>query len=518
MPSFEVLHYDVNGLKRLLSELSECPPEKIGVRPHTKYFCSYLEHLQAATILVEKDYIDKDYLDDFAAYYVKCFHSYRRYCNRLHFFKSVFSADDFQGYLERRSSSVTDELLAGTYLGFMVIRPLPQSIVGRSCLTCYSEEEYPRHYPIVHPCHANLFGLDLVVKSIAFQEQDQVTAACATSALWSAFQSTSRLFQHRLPSPVEITNMATAHLPLRSRAFPNTDGLTTEQMAHAIRSVGLEPFYFTPNSPFILKSTVASYLECKIPVLLIVKLQGKDQGEWKDIGFHAVTVVGYSRPNHIAMTGDYPEQPQLASNLIDKLYVHDDQVGPFARMEFASAGSEFYLTTSWGETSGYENVRAIPISLLLPLYHKIRIPHKLVYDYILIFDGGLFSIHSIIPSLQEERPMWHIKLCMLNEFKKEISGRASLPGKIRSTILTRQLPRFIWWASASIDDSVLLDILFDATDIASGKFVKLVIVSDENLATVLRHFKNTPNYQATPTGSALNQILSRVDESDIIVV
>ena len=34
-------------------------------------------------------------------------------------------------------------------------------------------------------------------------------AACATSALWSLFQKTAKIFQHSIPSPVEITKIDT---------------------------------------------------------------------------------------------------------------------------------------------------------------------------------------------------------------------------------------------------------------------------------------------------------------------
>src|SRR5687768_4446421 len=96
--------------------------------------------------------------------------------------------------------------------------------------------------------------------TVPFQEQDTVTAACATSALWAAFQVTGANLRHRLPSPVEITSSATQHMPLRSRVFPNADGLTDEQMARAIHSVGLEPYYIDPARTDALKSSIYAYV------------------------------------------------------------------------------------------------------------------------------------------------------------------------------------------------------------------------------------------------------------------
>lgn len=47
----------------------------------------YFDHIGAKTIIVENDYIDRDFLEDYSGYYARCFHDYQRSCTRLHFFK-----------------------------------------------------------------------------------------------------------------------------------------------------------------------------------------------------------------------------------------------------------------------------------------------------------------------------------------------------------------------------------------------------------------------------------------------
>ncbi|MDR0674130.1 MAG: hypothetical protein LBF93_10880 [Zoogloeaceae bacterium] len=94
-------------------------------------------------------------------------------------------------------------------------------------------------------------------------------AACATSALWSCFQGTGMLFQHKIPPPVEITKWAGDHLPenllaASSRTFPNS-GLTATQMAHAVRCVGLEPLVIGANSRYAVNSVMYAYLRGKVP-------------------------------------------------------------------------------------------------------------------------------------------------------------------------------------------------------------------------------------------------------------
>jgi hypothetical protein len=47
---------------------------------HAEYFREYFAEIEARTIVVEQEYVDHDFLEDFAAYYARCFASYSRYC------------------------------------------------------------------------------------------------------------------------------------------------------------------------------------------------------------------------------------------------------------------------------------------------------------------------------------------------------------------------------------------------------------------------------------------------------
>ncbi len=501
---FEVYPYSIGQLARLLSEKSLADAFVVSGKAHQTYFDGYFASIGAKTIISENTYVDRDYLDDFAEYYVRCFESYERTCVRLHFFDVSFSEEDFTQYLLEGSGTLSDEALQAAYLGFIVVKPLPRTIIGRTCLRTYPTSVRGRQFPITREYEANLFGLTLTVKTLAFQEQDQVAAACATSALWAIFQGTGRLFHHAIPSPVEITKAATQLAPLDTRTLPETHGLTVEQMAHAIRGVGLEPFAVRVNDEYVMKSTLYAYLRGRVPVLMGVHLAEAGNSLTLPIGVshafvggHAVAVTGYNlglpSAQPFGATGFL-----LRASKIDKIYAHDDQVGPFARMLIdnirvrldPSAPDLFSISTSFGSSNGVATHRAIPTVALVPLYHKIRIPFERVHDVVVFFDSFIEAFRQQIAqqgdTLLSQRIEWDIYLTTVNDFKQSIMRMPTLPHDYRMETLLENMPRFLWRATGYCDDDPVLDLLFDATDIEQGTFFLRAIEYHEQLSLLLR--------------------------------
>lgn len=185
--------------KALCGALSNrhCSADQLEENRRTKYLFGYLRDLKVRRQVVEVDYVDGDYLDDFASYYVKCFSHYESRCKRLHFFRADFSEGDFRALIRGTLSDEVAKRLVGSYAGFVVARPLPQAVIGRTVLKTYPSDKPTgtRSYKCVYPCEANLFGVRLTVDSLPYQEQDQVLAKCATVSLWAAFHKARSLFQ-----------------------------------------------------------------------------------------------------------------------------------------------------------------------------------------------------------------------------------------------------------------------------------------------------------------------------------
>lgn len=502
---YKVRPYSIDELCTLLVKHSSAKERAVKEKSHCRYFEHYFSGINAQTIIVEPSYIDHDYLEDFANYYVKCFRRYTRKCTRLHFFNIELSQESFDELLKTGSPAFMKRLQE-SYLGFIVIKNLPETIIGRTCLRSYPEDS-GRFFPVNRKYTATLFGIRLTVNSLAYQEQDQVAAACASSALWTIFHKTGVVFQHPIPSPIEITKDATFDFPTRERSLPNT-GLSIEQMIHSIRTVGLEPLPVQIQDEYILKRTLYAYMKSGLPIALNLTLVDTSKPIDKDnvIGHHTVAVTGYCLGN--AEPDPLDEIGFLSkSTRINKIYVHDDQVGPFARMEFDDAMIQvvknggktlkWSLSTSWVADDGsIDSVRAVPIAALLPLYHKIRIPLNVVETMIVKFDAiiEICRTKNLIPLLNK-RLQWDVHLSCLNDFKTELLKTPYIESDYRRELLITEMPRFIWRAIALKDDMPLIELIFDATDIAQGNFFIQVVKYNPLLFTVLKKLFSLPNVE-----------------------
>jgi hypothetical protein len=520
---FQVSSYSVNEFKTILANSSKAALHVIEQKSHISYFDNYLQEIGVKTILVEYEYIDRDFLEDFAGYYVRCFPDYDRKCTRLHFFSESFVRSDFENLLTNRTeTNLSQALLQDTYLGFIVIKPLPLTIIGRTCIKTYPNNDR-RCFPIARSYKSNLFGIELNIETLAFQEQDQVAAACATSALWTVFQGTGVQFQHSILSPVEITKKAFSNFPLAkrvipsaSRALPN-DGLTAEMMAQAIRDVGLEPYCVFREellNKYYLQAIINAYLRFGTPLLLgfdILKVE--NNSNISICGKHAVAVTGYSLGQNVQPLAINQSGFLLKASSIDKIYVHDDQVGPFARMEFCSINyvdngnpkNLDVMSTSWGLP---EQHVAIPDILLIPLYHKIRIPFILIQESVIPLDEFLevLRIQGSFPSVSQ-RFEWDIYLTSVNDFKKNLFSE-SIPDQVRGEVLLENMPRFLWRATAFDKSQKKLDLIFDATDINQGQFFLMAIRYDDEIFEILKAVSKIQRlesmFQGSPAGKIIN--------------
>ena len=489
------------SLNAIIPRLPCCSTEVVGKRI-IKYIDAYLQSLNAKCAVVEQKYVDRDFLEDYTRYYSRCFKSYDRSCWRVHFFTTDYSEQNICDALT--SGNDDDKVrLQESYLGFVVIRPLPQTVIGRTCLRPYMEEN-GRNYKALCDVSVSFFGVHLTIRCMPFQEQDSTVAACATCALWSAFKVTANFFQHEVYTPGKITELATSHGLSSVRSLPNGSGLTINDVLYAIRHVGLDPVVVRAGSETLGESVILgniySYLGLGISVVVLGDIVNS---EGKKIGGHAINVNGY----HLIEKGvpRVGRSSRLRACLIDKLYVHDDQVGPYARAQIQDDGSHGRWILKYDDMPEEEMAVKIfvPQYLIIPVYQKIRVSYDEVWNCAYQFDAIINVLPDLVGMLE-----WDIVLCASNDVKSVVrcSNRIAAGEKLR--FLTTGLPKYIWKLTLSYKGDKWAVFCIDATDAGQGLNVAASIFFSPELPEMINALHDAmPSISCMPLCNACLEVL-----------
>ncbi len=209
-----------------------------------KYLRCYLSDLGAKSVIEEPEYFDRDYLDEFSAYYSRVATPTPNRCKRLHFFGRTLTQDQIRSALDGPGQDRSR--LEASYLGFVVVRPLKHAPLGRAVIKWYPDnlkryQGNPRVTPATRDYVAHLAGLSLRVQGLAWQQQDGAVALCATTALWSMLHSSAFDDHHAVPTTAEVTRLAYHSVRQGLHVFPASDGLDVRQMTDAIARAKLTP-------------------------------------------------------------------------------------------------------------------------------------------------------------------------------------------------------------------------------------------------------------------------------------
>ncbi len=142
--SLEACPFTQQDLDRALSN-THADVTDVAARQHSNYLHGYLTQIGAGTLVVESPYTDADYLDGFTAYYAKCFANFQRSCKRLHVFRGSRALDIATKINSGTLSREEPDGLREDYLGFIVARPLPQAIIGRTALKTFDSDDGRRN-------------------------------------------------------------------------------------------------------------------------------------------------------------------------------------------------------------------------------------------------------------------------------------------------------------------------------------------------------------------------------------
>lgn len=437
------------------------------------YLADYLgaRGLAIRTMLVETPYVDRHYIEEYGRYYASSFRPPPSVTTRIHVFGHPLDANDDLG-----DERLTDERLDGLlmqaaaggearrqiesylqarYRGFIVIRPLPSAPIGRTVLSSYSDKVARQYIALPHRVH--IMGMELTVEGVPFQQQEVAVGACATTAMWSALSAASRAAGHRGPTPYQLTEAATRHV-LTDRHIPAESGLDLQQILSAVREAGFAPSVMKAHgNRGSFEHALKCYLASGMAIVLV--LHG-------DIGHHAVTLVGYRSADE-EYPADSIEFEGICTLGFSRVYVHDDRLGPYARMlwQYDLQNDAPTLLHDPPSSAGYSFSRT-PMHVyaaVVPLYPKLRLGAR----GLLSIAATMFAvIRAWVPNEVREQLSIDLRFALAGDYASELLN-ARLDDCARTATLVRSLvlPRYVGIIRFFIEGGPLFDVLCDSTDI-----------------------------------------------------
>ncbi|OOV90300.1 hypothetical protein [Pseudomonas sp. MF4836] len=494
MTPYLVTEFQRETLSALIRECFGYEYLQIFDKEQVKYLYGYLRSLGAKTILLEPRYTDRDFLEDYSRYYVKRFRNDGEVCGRLHFFSCKLDHKSFDSMmLDSARQDVSRGWLQDNYLGFVLIKPLNKTFIGKTCLRTAGDsgtgpgtkKKISKRYDV------NLFGINLSVESIAFQEQDKVVAACATTAIWTALHALPGRNVKTIPSCSEITISALNFVDGSNNGFPNKH-LTHKQIQRSLDVEGLRyhssTLTETPKKWF--QGYACAHIDSDIPVILAGFVYGPQKAKASEAepeedalseaerlsvleeygdglsdetraqllagngatvgqsvclkGGHAITLLGY----------DFRDSAQW-------IYVHDDRLGPYARAQLIEATSFIDLHAGNGFEASDEVKNSlknrwalafsqwddekqvwlspheilVPDMGIVPTDKKARLEFRYAHDTAAILLGHIKKWMAEIcdsSELEHQDCRYTIKLSPISQIRSEIVGKpiSYVPGDV----------------------------------------------------------------------------------------
>lgn len=528
--------FEKDTLSNLVRESFGSDFPDILQKKQISYIFRYLKDLAAASIVLEFDYLDRDYLEDYSRYYVKRFSANGSKCARLHFFSKKVDHGMIERALACPEARAVVGALQDAYLGYVIIKPLPKTFIGRTCLRMYPQLRYKlnKKRAISRSYNVDLFGIRLAVESVAFQEQDKVVSACATTAIWSSIHATTWRPVRSISACSEITINAINHVEGSSNSFPSKE-LSNKQMLRALDIEGYrnhyQPLDDIDQTEFL--KIVKYHIDSNLPMILgvdVYKVQEKNK--LLPIAGHAVTVLGYKASERSA------------------LYIHDDRLGPYVRATFVKLSDYSFLKTGnlqkWAlvlqekDDSGEWMVPhevLIPKSLIIPTHNKVRLPYNsadTTCNFIQSEFENWLSLDVVAKDPEaikfQNKLRYSIRMAEISEIRQEVinfqysvestsSQDIDKLKKEKVRFLTTSYARFHWVADFYYGSNAAFTVLFDATDIPQGDAVAGIFVKDlekTNLVlTIFRQYAQKINKITVPqTENFYVSFLKRLRKAD----
>jgi hypothetical protein len=233
-----------------------------------------------------------------------------------------------------------------------------------------------------------------------------------------------------------------------------------------------------PSTPLL--SLIYGYIRFGLPVVVVGIC---DDGEG-----HAVTISGFSMRGAAQRTSEVAMGQVSISTIarrIDELYVHDDQLGPFAAMTLQRVERRKVPKIIKDALPDLPPLALVkreskeklyPVAAIIPVYPKIRLR-------LLDFQHWLTRLAAFYGPLSGNQWEWDLHLTSSNDYKCSVRASGWLPREVVGPVILRQHPRFLWRGILRKGAVRVLEVLGDATEIERSFPIYFAIWHDDAFAT-----------------------------------
>ncbi|MFA5263778.1 MAG: hypothetical protein WC378_08110 [Opitutaceae bacterium] len=298
--------------------------------------------LSCVTAVFEFSYVDKDYQDEFAAYYAKAFKGYPARCVRIHFFATHVPPH----------TRFKLHKYAAAYRGYLIIRPTDLQRLGRTLLPPTITDADRQFVHCVAPFKAHILGQIFHIEGMPFMQQDTQVGACAQASLWMIARYFSARFGLREYLPSQINNLAKAGLAM-GRPLPADRGLTAWQMLDALQGMGIEATGYNIDQ----NDNVSTHIDTAFPVEPLQpdnanladyrrQFERRRSAKLADIAYRYIESglpVIFQTHNHAFVGIGHTYDPEInaivAIQRIPAFIVHNDAEGPYLELPLFGSSS-----------------------------------------------------------------------------------------------------------------------------------------------------------------------------------
>ena len=449
-------------------------------------------------VLVEHDYIDKDYRSTFYNFYAKMGRPYRQDCVRLHFFDKdvTFTGSplDLKG---------PDFWLEDHYFGYIVLRPTITATLGRSVLSPRIRIG-ARGNAIQSRHKVHLLGYTLSVWGFPSMAQHADISVCAHVACWAILRHYSEQYvQHRELLLHDITRLAK---PFDPGGLTPSLGLNLYEAERIFQAAGCFPLMivrewdedageWADDAKFYAQ--MLSYLDSGFPLFVALESEAMDNEA------HAIVLAGYS-------WRDGPEESREGHShvwsMVDSLLAVDDNMLPYSSV---SVGDR---TRSSVDVENYtaEDFTA----LVVPLPDKIFYPASAVDTFSL---DALYRSYKSVLNLPEEdillRRYFVMTVSALRRYARE--NRSQMGDELVDLFMHLRTTQFVWVIEYASEEQwnnrhIAVRVVLDAS--ASRKDEQPIwLCHNHDLALVFDRSSEVPRARVIPLERPAGTPLGRME-------